>query len=294
MKNKKKYVLCIHIRPYEIDKFEYQIIQLIRSSYYINDYVLLYLNLDMSTDYIDYELSNIKKDYFIEKFKYLCNLASKYYKVEFNITENKHLLDTRRKSYEIESDYVIWLDPDIYFNQYTLVYLINNSKLIKDDNFILTPNIIKYWDNSWNVIVNKKYINYPFNHRDFFDSYSIDSEFSEEVSIRVNNSVKIGGGWFNLFSTNLLRKIGIPESFGGFGPDDTFIALCCNAIGYKQYVLENVVVTEVGKFLIETPHYNYISDNLHFKHNNGKVRIGDDVINVEVDNFIKKINEVSV
>jgi hypothetical protein len=47
----------------------------------------------------------------------------------------------------------------------------------------------------------------------------------------------------------LLNFIGIPSSFGGYGPDDTYIMACIQKLKTKgyiidQYIIENEIVTE--------------------------------------------------
>jgi len=291
---KKIYKIVVHIRPWEIDQFEYQLKQLIKNSYYIEDTLVLYVNMDISENVIDYNNSNIKKDYFISKFKHLEELTNKYYIAKFNIVNNLQVLSTRRQSVkENDCDYIIWLDSDIYFNSYTLLYLINSSKLIKESKFILTPNIIKYWDSSWDCITAKEYLSMPYNHRDFFDSYSIDNTSKEEISISKNHTVKLGAGWFNLFSNELLQEIKIPDSFGGYGPDDTYIEIIAAQLQYPQYIVNGCVVTELGKFIGELPNFNYIKDNLVFFEYEEKVRPSKEIMFQEIQKFLNnRVNEL--
>ena len=55
--------------------------------------------------------------------------------------------------------------------------------------------------------------------------------------------------YFILFINKLLKKINIPKSFVGYGPDDTFIMAASRIMrrkGYKiqQYKLTNMIVCE--------------------------------------------------
>lgn len=254
--NKKTFRLVQYIQPWEIDDFERQMDQLIKSSYFINDDVNIIIDVSMNTNIIDWSQSKISLELFEKKFNYINTKLSYYYNTEFSINDSKGAADKRRQCILKQSDYTIWLDSDIFFSVYTLPYLINAAINIDSFDFILTPQLIRYWDSSWDCLVNHKYINMPYNHRDFFDVYSLDSTFDSPASLKTNNTIKFGAGWFNLFSSNLLRKIGIPDEIGAYGPDDTYIAECAKILNIPQYILENVVVTEIGnKFLVNKDFY---------------------------------------
>jgi hypothetical protein len=56
-------------------------------------------------------------------------------------------------------------------------------------------------------------------------------------------------GWFTLVSKPLLNLVKIPESFRGYGPDDTFLmygSQIAKEAGYNinQYILEGIYVSE--------------------------------------------------
>jgi hypothetical protein len=229
--------------------------------------------MDASDDHrVRWEESKIPKQFFIDKFenlKVLCNWCD----LDFDINHNLNCFGSAAKrrndsiKYKNKCDLFVWLDPDMYFPMHILQVVEVAIKQISEKNYIITPELIRYWDSSWDIITNKKYLKEPHNHRDYFDMYSInqvaqelDSPYIEKIS-----SIKFGGGWFTCISHDLLQAATVPDFIGPYGPDDTW--LTAFSLNYKsanasQYVMRNVVVTEIGKKYIVENHYNkYIHFN---------------------------------
>lgn len=284
----KIYRIVQYIQPWEIDAFERQLNQLIKSSYYINSANDVILDCTMNLSIIDWEHSKLPCEYFTNKFKILADRLNNYFQVEFDIdTTIGGAADKRRSIINKKQDYIIWLDSDIYFSIYTLPQLINATKVIDTELYILTPQIIKYWDSSWDSIVADRFLHFPFNHRDYFDSHSLDYILNEDVSIKINNNVKFGAGWFNLLSDSLLKKIHIPSELGSYGPEDTYIAECMKILKIPQYILENIIVTEEGKLL----NNDYIKTLLNVKISD-KNRISDSQLYELIILFLNKIGKI--
>lgn len=165
----------------------------------------------------------------------------------------------RRETLELanNSDHIIYLDSDLYFNKTILAHHINSVNILlkKHKYFIISPCTIKLWDNTWDILTHPNYINKP---NDFYlkaDYHNIVNKNYGEVSLKKINKFKWGGGWFNCISACLLKKVGIPKSFVGYGPDDTFIMECCKHMKHsgadvQQYILTNTIVCEdvpIGK-----------------------------------------------
>ncbi len=262
----KIYRIVQYIQPWEIDDFERQLDQLIKSSYYLDSDCTVILDCTMNLDIVEWESSSIPKEYFLSKFKCLESRVSNRLIAEFD-TDSKicGVTDKRRSVQNKNQDYVIWLDSDLYFSVYTLAYMIHGTKQITVPNYILSPQIIKYWDSSWDSIVADKYLSMPFNHRDFFDTYSLDYDATDSVSIKENSTIKFGGGWFNLFPNSMFSSIPIDERIGPYGPDDTYLTYCSMIKKYPQFVLENVVVSEIGNLYLKDK--NYIKPLLSVKIN---------------------------
>ena len=57
--------------------------------------------------------------------------------------------------------------------------------------------------------------------------------------------MKFAGGWFTCISKTILDKITVPESFGHYGLEDTFLMYGCNKLNLgTQYKIKNLVVCE--------------------------------------------------
>lgn len=278
------YRIVQYIQPWEIDDLDRQTDQHIRSSYYIENDNEIIFDITMNVDVVDWDKSKIPMSYFIDKFKYVETKLKQYFSVEFDLDKNiKGCTDKRRQSQSKIQDFVIWLDSDLYFPHLTLPFLIQASKQIDEDNFILSPEIIKYWDHSWDCLTHYKFLNEPHNHRDYFDLYSVDSLTSDNtISIRKNNTIKFGGGWFNLIKSTVFDKIPLSEELGSYAPDDTYLSLCGKDI-IPQYILEGVIVSEIGKRFLENK--NYIKPLLEVKIQD-KQKISDQQLYELVKKFI--------
>jgi hypothetical protein len=251
------YRILQYIQPWEIDDLERQINVMILGSYYIKNPKDVIWKVVMNTEVADWEKSKIGESYFVEKFEYLSSIVSKYFTSEFSIDNQvKGCTDLRRSAVHTEQDYVIWLDSDLFFSYLTLPYLINASESIPDKVYMISPEIIKYWDNSWDIIVHNKFLNEPYNHRDYFDLHSLNKIVTEnEFSLDKNYNIKFGGGWFNLFSNDMVKSLPIPEEIGAYGPDDTYYSLCGVRKRMPQYILRGVVVSEIGNSFLEKKGY---------------------------------------
>ena len=286
--------LVVHILPQEIDWFEWQSKQLKQGSYYLDNDDKVLIDVTLNLNLVKWEESKIPKEYFIEKFN---NIKKLYDWADTNfIIDNDNIClgcnDKRRDSINKSiSDNIIYLDADLIFNPYILKYSIDSAKIIEDEYYIVSPQIPKMWDNTWDSLVNKEFINLLPSHENYksFDAYKISNVFND-FNLKYNNTFKMGGGWFNLISTNLLKYIKIPESLGPYGLDDTFIIECAKLMKNQnyhinQYIIENMVVAENLKYR-DNLYKNYLKvidmkDN--FRENSHKVFTN------EVSNFWEKI-----
>lgn len=246
------YRIVQYIQPWEIDQLERQINKMIPSSYLIEGNHFVIWDVSMNLEIVDWEKSNIRKQFFIDKFNYLKYIVSLYFKEEFDISEEiKGAADKKRNCSEKNQDYTIWLDSDIYFPESCLAYIVKTTENLNPKNYhIVTPEIIKYWDSSWDCITHEKFLGDPFNQRDYFDLYSLDSIPSQcDVSIEdlPNGVLKFGAGWFTTLSDKLIKDVKIPKELGSYGPDDTYVMLCSKKLSTTQYIIRGVVVSEIGK-----------------------------------------------
>lgn len=255
------YRIVQYIQPWEIDSFERQVNQLIKSSYSIEHPKNIILDVTMNLDIVDWNLSKLPRKYFVNKFDALKRRANVHFTVEFDMdSQIRGAADKRRSIQYKQQDFIIWLDSDIFFPTSLLPYMIMATTNIEANDYIVTPQLIRYWDSSWDVLTNEKYLTEPFNHRDYFDSFSLDNEcVNNETTININQRIKFGGGWFNLFTDSIFKKIPLPLELGPYGHDDTYVTYCASVLQIPQYILTGQIVTEVGKLY----DVDYIKPLLH-------------------------------
>ena len=117
------------------------------------------------------------------------------------------------------------------------------------DNFLVTPQFVKQWDSTWDVIVNERFWNEPLNYHEGADVYEDTLPEYGEAGVKEIQSIKFAGGWFTCLSGELLRKTGIPESFGHYGLEDTYVTECMNIMKSQndyisQFIIENLIIAE--------------------------------------------------
>jgi len=255
--------IVIHLLPHEIDWFEWQAKQLKIGSCYIKDKIIVDATLNLNL--INWEKSSISKQYFINKF----NQIKQYFdwcEVIFEINENNICLgidDKRRTSIRNYSpDNFVYLDCDLIFKPETLSLLIDSAKLVEEEYYIISPQIPKLWDFTWDVLVNDIYLKESYGFEKNIDPYSILNVDHGEISLSPIDVFKFGGGWFNLISSKLLKLTDVPDSFGPYGIDDTYVMGCCDLmkqkqIKVKQYIINNLVVAENYKYR-DNPYSKYL------------------------------------
>jgi hypothetical protein len=249
--------------PHEIDWFEWQAKQLKIGSCYIEDKVIIDATLNLNL--VDWSKSKLPKQFFIDKFFQIKELLHEY-ELIFDVNEDRTCLgidDKRRNSIrKYTPDNFVYLDCDIIFKPETLALLINGAKTVDNEYYIISPQTPKLWDETWNVLVNKSYQNEQYGFEKIIDPYSILTQDYGDIILSPINTFKFGGGWFNLISAKLLQLTDIPDSFGPYGIDDTYVMYCCEIMRQKQmnpqqYVIENLVVAENYTYRIN-PYLDYL------------------------------------
>ena len=198
------------------------------------------------------------------------------YKNIFEINIDDYCLgcnDKRRNSIRKYADGVthfMYLDTDVHFSIYNLFYVFRAIESIKNEYHVLSSQLLRLWDDGWNIISNDRFIPMGYDSKIWlkFDPFGIDKEcynYLEDVNVKELPYIKFGGGWFNIFSSNLLKFIDIPDSLSSYGLDDTFVVDCANLMkqnGYdiSQYIIDNMVVCENRKYRDLNPYNNLIED----------------------------------
>lgn len=268
-----KGIISIFALPQELEDLAGTLERLKRNSVYLDGSVQYKIDITMSLsdELTDWENSKLPKEYIKER---TIELVEKYLDwCLWNLNwDNPNILgcvSQRRMSLKNnqDADFFIWLDCDIIFKDTTLYYISSAYQMAKEtglENIIVTPQFVKQWDDTWDVVVNKNFwnkpINYHFNSNIYFDSLPQ----LEEIQVKEIPSFKFAGGWFTLISKSLLNEIGIPESFGHYGLEDTFVMACSFMMRQKgklvsQFILENLIVGENHKNRTNQTIKKYIS-----------------------------------
>lgn len=251
--------------PHELDDLERVLLDLNRASKYVTgSNYQFYVSLSLSDYLIDWEQSKISKDFFIEKFNSLKPLTNWAGKSIFQIRDEiLGAMSNRRYAHKECNDatHFIWLDTDICFDEKILAYIETSINTLEEANpdvakYFVTPEIVKYWDTTWDCLVNDKFLNkeldYCKTNNPFVDSGEVGDV---ELSLVINNVIgqpttKFGAGWFTLLSKSLLDRIPLPESMGHYGPDDTFLMWGIHKLNLQgrdniyQFKLKNYIVCE--------------------------------------------------
>ena len=271
-----KYHISIHISPYEIDNYQTFIHQLRRNLNHVEDKIIFSPYLNLSTYFYNWRDSKLKSDYFVNRFKELNNIIKDKCELDSTINYDDKILGAFSyktlflNKYKDEVDAFIWFDSDMIFPDNTIAMLIASHKSSETKYCIVTPQIHRLWDTTWDILVNKDYINIPASHDNYFgfDGYSLYKRDDEDYFLDENKQkFKFASGWCNLLSADLFRDlIDFTYDLGHYGPDDTFIMFLLDYYKFKQgkdinqYILKNVIVTENYKHNLNV-YKNYITEN---------------------------------
>lgn len=258
----KKLAVIIHLMPWELDLFIELTNQLKRNSTFIDSSNIIFdITLTISDDQIDWENSekNVCKDYTLKKFHEILKKYDWGCEVKTHIIESGSYgcVSARRDATERYGDeYIMWLDPDIVFSDLTFSVIIQTINHLKSDLFLITPQVVKNGDHTWDVITNEQFVNEPYGFHKTFDPYGINKFTMENMSdlvVNINPKIKFGGGWCNTFSGKLLKMLEIPKDVPAYGIEDYYTQegiKCLKSLGVdvNQYVVQNLIVAENHKY----------------------------------------------
>ncbi len=244
----------IHYMPWEVDYALLTFIQLKKASFHLSpeDKIFVDVGLNLSSYITDWEKSKLPKSFFIDKFNALLKLLD-WATVRPIIYEGNELwghLDLEKNQVESHIDYYIGICPDMWFHEHLLFYLIESAKNIPDKYFIITPEIHKLWDWTWDELVNENYQNVPYENWNKSDIFNIQSKLSELNEPYLQQATRFKyAGWFDLYSKDFIELIPIPDDWKGYGPWDYYSMLVSDIAtqkGYniKEYILKNQLIFE--------------------------------------------------
>jgi hypothetical protein len=250
-------VATYHIMPWEIDYALLTFTQLKKSKYYLPEGVNVKIKsaLNLSSYLIDWDNSKLPKEYFIEKYKTLSLLLKDYQHDNF-IYEGDKLwghLELQREAIIPEADYYISICPDMYFSEHLLSYMASAAASIPNKYFVLTPQICRMWDQSWEIITHPKFAIGPhYGWEKTTDIFDVDYHLhntEEEIGLTPINQLK-WAGWFDLYNKSFYEELArIPEEWTGYGGWDAYGLTLSNfasqlGLDFQQYRLDGQIIFE--------------------------------------------------
>ena len=258
----KRTLIVTHVMPLELEMFERFI------SYYVNtfkyldplkDNITLYATLNLNPELTDWENSELKPQWFIDKFTKAMEGIPSYLQI---VIDDSLWGTTQQKREVIKMDYdqFIFVDPDIAVHEQLLKVQLMAADTLTGP-FVLSPNIPRWWDDSWDYLVHPNFKQNEFSQ--FKDLSLWDKTFQQNidsVDLKMLNTFKFGCGMHTLYSKEFWDIIGIPEEFGGYGSEDTFAMLASfiarkAGIDIRQYLLDGIYITEDRDEVRRTPSY---------------------------------------
>lgn len=248
----KRTLVVTHVMPQEIEMFQRFIFnyKLCLKHLDADDDVTLKIALNLNPELTDWENSKIDKNEFIRVFSESLDGIEN---LDTDIVVDTSLWGTtqqKREAIQLDYDQFIFVDVDIVLHQHQLKHQLNASKQL-NGMYVLSPALPKWWDESWDVLVSNNQMDNEYGYA--FKEECMNSVYTqkyENLSLRGVAPIKFGCGMHTLYSKEFWDFIGIPESFGGYGPEDTFAMFAAhNAIinkqyPIKQYVLDGLYITE--------------------------------------------------
>jgi hypothetical protein len=245
-------LFCVHVFPHEIEMFERLMHRLQLATQYLDetDTVTLFCSLNLNPTLVDWNASRLTPEYFIERFTAATNQVS-LPNINTIHTDTSLLGTTHHKRLSItkEFDQFIFCDPDILFPDTLLKNQLNASYLIDAERYVISPAIPRWWDDTWDTLCDTRFKDADIGSAQYpsvIDSTITQS--TDEVQVRDVYPLKFGCGMHTLYGKKFWDMVGIPEIFGGYGPEDTFAMTVGNIVYSKyptaQYVLDGIYITE--------------------------------------------------
>lgn len=245
--------------PQELEDLALTLNMLKRNSVFVDKSVKYKVEVTMcvSDELTNWKESVLPKEYVVERASELCKKYLGWCEYELKIeTESEILGCVSQRRYSLknnpDADFFIWLDCDFIFKDTTLFYITSAYQLIQSNNinkFIVTPQFVRQWDTTWDVVVNERFWNKQLDYELIADVYEDTLPQLDNVDVKQLETFKFAGGWFTLISADLLRTTNVPESFGHYGLEDTYVIECCKIMQSKgemvsQFILENLLIGE--------------------------------------------------
>jgi hypothetical protein len=252
--------IVIWVSPVDLDDLEKSLNRLLIGKDYLSEEqkrnIRFNVVMCVSDEIVNWKTETIKPQCQL-KFNQLKSLTS--WAGESNFIESTTIngcTSMRVDASVSNAEYYLWLDTDIIYQPETFPYMLNSIPYIKEqriDKFVITPEIVRIWDDTWDCLVNEFFINKNVGYEKINNPYEDAGIYGdiniEEVVCNVPGQpyMKFAGGWFTIVSKSLLNELPWPENYGHYGYDDTYLmwaASVKNDKTIKQFKLKNIVVCE--------------------------------------------------
>lgn len=269
-----KAVITIFALPGEIDDLALLLHTLKRNSVCLTGRITyrVEVTLCLSEELTNWAATKIPLSFFAERARELCEKCLTWCEFKCHIETGSEILgcvSQRRASlkHNPNAEFFIWLDCDLFFPDDTLKCLEDAyfEHLSDDAWHIVTPEVVRQWDDSWDLITNKAFLDKPIDYHVTVDTIATCLTPIGARKTRICPTFKLAGGWATLVSGKLLRRIGVPDKLGHYGNEDTFLSACTGymkRIGFNafQVIVENLVVGEMRAFRSTLTIRKYIAD----------------------------------
>lgn len=286
----KSTLVCIHVLPKEIEMFERFMKQYRKSLAYLDetDDVTIKASLNLNPLITDWQTSELKPDYFVNIFNSLFDGVKNINEIIYD-TSLMGTTQQKRESIELDYDQFIFVDTDIAFPEMLLKYQLEGSYQLSGK-YILIPQLVRLWDSTWDILVHKDYIEKECG---YYNTHTIEQTYNqpiENVGVFQSPFFKFGCGMHTLYSKEFWKFIGIPESFGGYGSEDTFAMFASdtakkNGYDIEQYILNGIYITE--DMINRIPSFDGKINHI-FKKEESRDKSWQ-LMNIELNNFVNKI-----
>lgn len=267
-----KYKITYHMMPWEVDYALLSFIQFKKSKYYLHldeeDEIIFDIELNLSKKLFNWKKTKLPKQHFIDKYNQILKLLEEDYNTSGRIYDGPKLrghLQHQREAIKPDIDFYINVCPDIYFSEHLLSLMIAVSKQIPNEYFVLTPEIYKMWDQTWDEITNAEYLSVPYDDWNKGDIFDVRANMKNQVDY-VTGEVGVTpeatqrskwAGWFDLYNKEMYENlVRIHDDWTGYGPWDWYSLMMTEfaqskGVDFQQYVLRGQTIFEypVGPLL---------------------------------------------
>ena len=242
--------------PWEMDYALHSFTQLKKSLYYIPEDIEITIetDLNLSSYVVNWDDSKLSKEFFIERYDSISTLLSgyKHNKKTYDGDRFYGHLDTQKSAIQSDIDYYITLYPDVLFDEKLLAYYCEAIKSIENKYFIITSQITKLWDSSWDIITNPLYQNIPYEQwqqKDCFDIVFDQTNTDQDIKLTPIPTSKYAG-WIDLVNKATYEEL-IPvwDEWEGYGAWDFYGMIVTDNFkrlggDFQQYLLEGQTIVE--------------------------------------------------